>query len=377
MTLKITVLALALLFNSNACLAAPTDFDLMQQKRYDEALLLLNKRCAEYPQYSGPWKMRGECNYFLAKYDDAIRDFTHAISVSKKPNWDLFRWRYASYLKVGQFVNALTDCEKVLELSPMNIHARNDIIAIAKRIPQNKRAQQVLNNLGDIFPEVAVEKLMQQAKYREAAALASRVLKKPLSPDRRIQLLADRAHCYVSMSDLKSALNDYNHLIRIHPHPPFGLFLSRAELLGSFGMNHEAAADVTQVINRKMTFSNLRVTTDDLYFRRAGYYLKAGEFRKAAADYDAILKMDPTQEEAYKLRGDCNTALKNYELALKDYSKAIENDAESAGSSYYARSLVYQKMGKPKEAQSDRKRALELGYVPRAAGGQSTAVTKR
>ncbi|MBA3856630.1 MAG: hypothetical protein C0507_06925 [Cyanobacteria bacterium PR.3.49] len=347
------------------CLAEPNTFELMNQRRFDEALIALNNRIKQYPQASGLYKQRGECNYQLMRYKDAVADLTRGIKLNKNPRWDYYSWRYASFIKLGQFREALADCEKVLELSPGNTRARTDLIAIAKRLPQNKHAQQIATDFPKVHPELAVQSLVDQRKFKEAEALVSPILKKPLSQEQRIFYLAHRAHSHVGLSNFPEAIADYNELIRIHPNPPITLYLSRSEIKAAAGQYRQAAADISELINKKLQFKNLRVTTDDLYFKRASYYLKASEFRKAISDYDVILKMDATQEEAYKLRGDCHAALKEYALAAADYTKAIENDAESPDSSYFARSLVYEKMGKMKEAAADRKKALELGYVPK------------
>jgi len=122
---------------------------------------------------------------------------------------------------------------------------------------------------------------------------------------------------------------------------------------------------------------SVKMTADELYYRRANCYAKNGEMRKAIADYDAILKMDPSHEEAYKYRGDCHAELGEPQLAIADYTKAIENDTESPGSSYFARSQVYEKMGNKIQAAADKKKALELGYVPRSNRRESPGSTNR
>jgi len=364
--MKRTLLSLAIFFLAQSpSWAEQNPFELMNQRRFDEALIAINNLIKQYPQSSGLYKQRGECNYQLMRYKDAVADLTRGIKLSKKARWEFYSWRYASYIKLGQFKEALADCEKVLELSPGSTRARTDLIAIAKRLPRDNHAQEILTDFPKVHPELAVQSFVDQRNFKEAEALASNVLKKPLSKEQRIFYLAHRAHSYTSLANYSKALTDYNELIRISPYPTINMYLSRAEIKAALGQNREAAADVSELINKKLHFTNLRVTTDDLYFRRAGFYWKANEYRKAISDYDVILKMDATQEEAYKLRGDCHTALKEYSQAVADYTKAIENDAESPDSSYFARSLVFEKMGKSKEAAADKKKALELGYVPK------------
>jgi len=345
--------------------AEQNSFELMNQRRFDEALMVLNNQIKQYPQSSSLYKQRGECNYQLMRYTDAVADLTRGIKLSKKARWDLYSWCYASHIKLGQFREALADCEKVLELFPGSTRARTDLIAIAKRLPRDKHAQEILSDFPKVHPEIAVQNFVNQRKFKEAEALASKVLKTPLSKDQKIYYLAHRAHSYTSLANYSEALADYDELIQIHPYPTVKMYLSRAQIKAALGQNREAAADISELINKKLHFTNLLITTDDLYFKRAAYYLKANEYRKAISDYNVILRMDATQEEAYKLRGDCHAALREYSQAVADYTKAIENDTESPESSYFARSLVYEKMGKSIEAAADKKKALELGYVPK------------
>lgn len=51
------------------------------------------------------------------------------------------------------------------------------------------------------------------------------------------------------------------------------------------------------------------------------------QYRAAAADFDAVLKMDPTHIEAYHLRSHCHAFLGNVGEALADVNKAIEYKA--------------------------------------------------
>lgn len=113
--------------------------------------------------------------------------------------------------------------------------------------------------------------------------------------------------------------------------------------------------------SKNATRTNLAL--DEIYMTRARCYVKIGKDKDAIEDYTAVIKMEPDSEEAYKYRGDCYARTGDSDKAIADYSNAIKYDIESPGSSYYARSLVFDKLGRKAEAEADRKKAAESGYV--------------
>ena len=208
--------------------------------------------------------------------------------------------------------------------------------------------------------------LYHRAQWSPAIKAATQALSKPLPLNSKINMLELRSESYLNLNNNKQALCDIDQAIRLRSAVPMNRYLRRANIETALQMHREAARDFSLVINRKIDKSDgIYTTIDDLYYRRASCLFKCGEFRKAISDYDFVLKMDPDSEEAFKLRGDCHGALGEFQLAVKDYTWAIENDTESPGTSYFARSEVYEKMGNKMQAAADRKRALELGFVPK------------
>jgi Flp pilus assembly protein TadD len=55
--------------------------------------------------------------------------------------------------------------------------------------------------------------------------------------------------------------------------------------------------------------------------------------------------------------------LGQYERAIQDYDVVIRLDPQEA-MAYYIRGLVYERLGKTKEAELDFQKAKELGYEP-------------
>jgi tetratricopeptide (TPR) repeat protein len=208
--------------------------------------------------------------------------------------------------------------------------------------------------------------LYHRSQWKAATQAATQALSKPLPLSSKIHALELRSESYLNLNEYKQSLADINEAIRLRTDVPMNRYLRRANIESALDMHREAARDFAIVINRKIDKNDgIATTTDDLYYRKASCLFKCGDYRKAKSDYDAILKIDPDSEEAFKLRGDCHVALGQFALAVNDYTKAIENDTESPGTSYFARSIAYAKMGNKTQAAADKKRAFELGYVPK------------
>ena len=94
--------------------------------------------------------------------------------------------------------------------------------------------------------------------------------------------------------------------------------------------------------------------------KQAGYYLKAGEYKKAVRTYGQLVKLSPQRPEIYYGRGFVYGKWGKHKKAVKDYSKAIKLNPES--SKYYvSRSLAFSKLNNFRDACADLKSACDLG----------------
>ena len=102
-------------------------------------------------------------------------------------------------------------------------------------------------------------------------------------------------------------------------------------------------------------------------FLEAGInYLNTGEYGKALSCFDELIKVDPINSEAYRLKGNVYWAAGDLDTALAHYDKAIElgmhgidvnyGDAEA----YAARGLIYYYKGAHDYAISDFTRAIDI-----------------
>lgn len=104
-------------------------------------------------------------------------------------------------------------------------------------------------------------------------------------------------------------------------------------------------------------------------FLEAGInYLNAGEYGKALSWFDEIIRVDPINSEAYRLKGNVYWAAGDLDMALAHYDKAIELGMHGIGidvnygdaEAYTSRGLIYYYKGAHDYAISDFTRAIEI-----------------
>ena len=97
------------------------------------------------------------------------------------------------------------------------------------------------------------------------------------------------------------------------------------------------------------------------YLNRARLYLAIGKSREAKADLDIFLKGDSSSARAYINRaGTCFPS--DIQGALSDCNKAISLDPSNKNA-YFLRGLSLYELGRKEEACKDFKKAVELGFT--------------
>ena len=338
---------------------------LMKAHQYYEALTIAVSCAKKYPKDPVHLRDLGDCEMRIGRLPDAISHLTKSIQL-KSDDWMAYNLRYHAYIELDEYKKALIDCRKCIKLQPKFAKGHRDIVTLCNKLPGDPDAKLVLANLKIYDPVEAAKALMKDSNFKGAIALLDKELKAPVPVAQKVRLLQTRRKCFFYTGEHTKNLADLNELIRLDPNPTAYIYLQRANAESNLKMYSDSARDLTKVISMHPTAKQIHLTTDELFYRRAFCYIELKDYQKAIADLDTLLKIDSEQEEVYKLRGECYSNLGQYQRALDDFAKAIKHDSESSGSSYYARALVYEKMGKKLEAAADKKRALELGYLPKS-----------
>jgi len=108
---------------------------------------------------------------------------------------------------------------------------------------------------------------------------------------------------------------------------------------------------------------NLSNSTLSRTYRNIGItYRRMGEYETAIEYFDKAITLNPADiQNDYINRGNARSGLRQYDMALADYEKALEIKPNN-GAAVFNRGIVYERLGRTDEAISDFKLAPELGY---------------
>lgn len=96
------------------------------------------------------------------------------------------------------------------------------------------------------------------------------------------------------------------------------------------------------------------------YLDRGTLHRVAGETELAVADFTRAIEDDPSLAAAYNDRGAAYSALHRPAEAVRDYSKALALHVDNAPQVLFNRALAYEDQGETKLAYLDYQRAAEL-----------------
>lgn len=134
-----------------------------------------------------------------------------------------------------------------------------------------------------------------------------------LSPAERHAVEAKRL---AALNKIDDALEEYQQALEIEPQNE-KYWNERFFLLQSAGRYGEIKSDALKCLELNVSSKGA------IYYRLAFAHLVLRESHDALAACDAGLQVDDTDEGLYKLRGDANRQLEEYEQAYADYSRAL------------------------------------------------------
>lgn len=138
------------------------------------------------------------------------------------------------------------------------------------------------------------------------------------------EALLMRAYIYRQMRDYKSARSDYERLLKLNPQSYNGR-LGLAMLEQKEGRYKEALSILNSMITDKADGAT-QITAPlyaVLYVARAGVEKDMQHIDMALIDLEEAIQLDPSQSEAYLMRGQIYLSQKRKELARRDFEKAV------------------------------------------------------
>lgn len=130
-------------------------------------------------------------------------------------------------------------------------------------------------------------------------------------------------------------------------------FLMQARFYAAFGQYDKAIAAVSEPITKHIGPQH------EPHVMRAGYYIAKKNFKQAIADYDELIRVNPSDWDARVKRCNLLTDLKDYKRALSDANAlvAAESDDEER---YFERGRLYVLLGDYSQAIADLSKAIQM-----------------
>lgn len=334
----------------------------LMQEQYGMALqdidMLLKYAKTSGMSVSEIYELRGATYAQIGENQKALDDYTVAIKKDKK-NADAYAARGELYYQMENYAAALADYKAASKLVPADESYLVEIARCTLQLGKYDEARAILTSITVLYPYNA-------EAWRLSAILAMQSGETTKFIDQYIRYLnlsynetgrfgdtdiliaaADTEYPYLlnAVSEQISNLTNYPQLfymgVRVRIYIAKGYY---ADAIKDLDMMEriEGTADPFVLANRADCYQNLY------------------QYRKAIADYDAMLALDATYSYGRISRGVCYAELGQYDKAIGDFTYVIQNDVNYAYYAYYRRGWVYEFQKDTTAALSDYSRGIEL-----------------
>ncbi|MBF0504717.1 MAG: tetratricopeptide repeat protein [Candidatus Omnitrophica bacterium] len=223
----------------------------------------------------------------------------------------------------GNFIQALFNYNKAIELNPYYAHAYNGRGNVYTKQGNFTQA------LSDYTKAVEIDPNYADAYYNLGIF-------------------------YENQGALDQALINYNKAIKINPDYPEAYY-NRGNIFRNQTNFIQALSDYSKAIDENPDY-------EKAYMNRGNTYSRLNHFTQAISDYNKALAINPHDAEVYINRGTCYAQQGDFFQALSDYSRSIRINPESI-QGYYNRAASYFEL-------KDFDRAWEDIYKVKSLGGK-------
>ncbi|WP_255950126.1 tetratricopeptide repeat protein [Streptomyces odontomachi] len=321
--------------------------------RYDDALADYTSALTLDPDLARVHFGRGETYRLMGRHEEAVSHFDRAIE--HDPDDDMaLRFRGYSQYHLNRYAEALADFTRALEIDPQDVWADTQRAMALRSLNRNDQALAELDRILDNEPEhnwilgERAETYRLMERYEEALADFNRALE--VDPEYE-WALGSRGQLHRQMERYEAALADFDRALEINPDYVWALG-QRAETYRLMERYEEALADCSR---------SLEIKPDYIWAlgQRGRVYRSLERYDEALADFDRTLEVDPGYAWCLAQRAETYRLMERYEEALADFDRALEVDPEYAWA-LVSRGQAYRSLGRYEEALADVTRALEV-----------------
>lgn len=325
------------------------------QEDLDGAILDYDRVLELDSDFIGAYMNRGTSYYAKGEFRKALDDFSEVVN--RDPYFDnlIYFNRSGVYNELAQYNStyydsAFADCYKGIELMPYFAGGYNTL-GVLKHETGDYKGAITAYNIAISFDSIDV------------------------------MLFFNRGLAKTKDGDLEGAIKDYIKVIELDPEYAINVFNN-----SDFGYTlalHQVSiskykegnySESLRLINKAIEIANLYHPLYSfkaiIQFEQQLYDSMIVNLTKALEnipdsiphEFEDLVSFKADSANILFLRGVAKAALGFYDSSIIDINKSISIDSTNP-EVYSGRAAVYYKMGKTKEAEADRKRAKELGYI--------------
>jgi len=155
--------------------------------------------------------------------------------------------------------------------------------------------------------------------------------------------LLNRADAFGQKGDYVRAIEDVTRVIKQAPSPT--AYYTRALAFHNLGEERRAIADCNAALD-------IEPGNVNALFVRAASYQGLGDYDRAIRDYTEVLRHNPGRVDALFSRGAAHYSVRDFDRAVEDSTRTIDLGA-AAGTVFYLRGLAYKELGRAADARAD------------------------
>ncbi len=269
------------------------------------------------------YRNRAVVNQMLARANDALDDYSQAISLETK-DWSAFNNRGVLFAASREWNKAVEDYNRAISLTATNEE------------PWANRATAYFN----------------LRQFQRALSDHTRALK--LNPRLAISFVG-RGSTRLELSDTNGALADFVAAVAIDT--------NQADAFAHIGDIHLHRMNLFEAITNFDKALAIRSNWNEMLSQRGTAFMLLGAPDRAIADLDRAIDLSFTNASVYNARGLAYRGKGQWTNAIRDYDRAIQS-ARDEFEAYVNRAAAFHQIGRYSDALADVNRALKMNNVP-------------
>jgi tetratricopeptide (TPR) repeat protein len=261
--------------------------------------------------------------------DERLKDLLKAIDVNPE-NERAVQQTVETLVNLGRFEDAQETIRKFLEVAPENEYAIRRMVMLQLQEEKLEQVIEFLNQKIEALPNNSMLRALRGnvlfaqhvgPNNKEGLQAGVADCDKAIELDaNNLEAILTRAKIHLALKDLEKTKKDIDTLEAKRPDLP-DLALLRMDIAIQEKRYADAIVDMERLVQANPE-------NRMLLLQLGSFYQMDNRPKKALRIADRMVKADPSDWQALRLRGDIQLALGNHAQAIEDYNSAIENISE-------------------------------------------------